>query len=100
MEALAWGPWPGVPGLRAQGGPDGQMDRRTDGWTDGQTDGWTKYPLYSTGHRPSGAAAQKAVNAKIKSAGVPILSLIQSTLQLAMQNCHENKSSHSDVSTF
>ena len=41
LEALAWDP-----GLRARGGGV-------------QTDGWTQYPLYSTGHRPSGAAAQK-----------------------------------------
>ena len=39
------------------------MDGRTDGRTDVRTYrrkyGRTKYPLYSTGHRPSGAAALK-----------------------------------------
>ena len=42
LEALAWGPW-----LK---GP-----RRGGVWTYGRT----KYPLYSTGHRPPVAAAQK-----------------------------------------
>ena len=39
------------------GRTDGRMDVRTDRQTDVRMDRQTKYPLYSTGHRPSGAAA-------------------------------------------
>ena len=55
LGALAWGPWPWGPGLGSW--PEGP--RR------GGTDGWTKYPLYSTGHRPSEAAAQKGISLAI-----------------------------------
>ena len=45
-----------------EGRKDGRTDRRTDGQKDGQTSG--NSPLCSTGHRPFGAAAQKAFNVK------------------------------------
>ena len=40
-------------GLGGDGQTYGRMDRRMDGWTSGNS------PLCPTGHRPSGAAAQK-----------------------------------------
>ena len=52
IGALAWGLWPGVSGL-------GALVLGSGLGTLACTDGRTKYPLHSTGHRPSGFAAQK-----------------------------------------
>ena len=49
--------WPGVPGQHLKGRSLNQMDGRTDGQRDGRMYRRTEYPLYSTGHRLSGAAA-------------------------------------------
>ena len=54
LGALAWGPWPGGPGLGALAW--GLWPR---GLGRVRTEGRTKYHLYSTGHCPSGTAAQK-----------------------------------------
>ena len=53
------GPWPEFPGLGSLPGVPGLGARGGGVRTEGHTYGRTKYPLYSKGHRPSGAAAQK-----------------------------------------